>query len=137
LLFIEADPVSQEHSRLGLVADKEKVYRFAIKLHRKYLQDNRSAFNWLERLKGRAFLDALAVTFLQPPAGGDEKLLNLEQELLSALNHASTQVEAVGLSKRLQVLWNQMADEPTALEYISLRRGQPIGWQAVQSLIQE
>lgn len=135
--FIEADPVFREHSRLGLVADKEKVYTFAIKLHHKYLQNNGSAFSWLERLKGRAFLDALAVTSLRPPVGVDEKLLNQEQELLSALNHASTQVEVVDLSERLQVLWNQMADAPTAIEYISLRRGQPLGWQAVQSLLQQ
>jgi tetratricopeptide (TPR) repeat protein len=135
--FIEADPVFRENSRLGLVADKEKVYTFAIKLDRKYLQDNRSAFSWLERLKGRVFLDALAVTSLRPPVGVDDKLLNQEQELLSALNHASTQVEVVDLSERLHILWNQMADAPTAIEYISLRRGQPLGWQAVQSLLQQ
>lgn len=135
--YIETDPVARETARLGLVEDKEKVYRFAVRLHYWHLQDANAAFNWLERLKGRAFLDSLALTPLRPPVKVDKTLLDRERELLAAINHASTQAEVVDLSDRLQAIWKEIAGESSASEYISLRRGEPLGWQAVQSLIQE
>ncbi|NEO98691.1 MAG: tetratricopeptide repeat protein [Symploca sp. SIO2E9] len=135
--FIETDPVAREHSRLGLVMNKEKVYKFAIKLHHQYLENNQSAFNWLERLKGRAFLDSLALTPLRSPASVDEDLLNQEQELLKALSQATTQAEAVNLSEDLHTLWQQMAKKPSATEYVSLRRGQPSSWKEIKVLLQQ
>lgn len=133
--FIEANPVTREYSRLGLVADKEKVYNFAIKLHHRYLQNNKSAFNWLERLKGRVFLDALAITPLRPPGLVDSSLLVQEQELLTALNRASSQTEVVELSERLHKLWEQMKQEVIATEYVSLRLGEPMRWETLKSLL--
>ncbi len=133
--FIEVNPVTREYSRLGLVADKEKVYNFAIKLHHGYLQDRKSAFNWLERLKGRAFLDALAITPLRPPAWVDGTLLEQEQELLAALKRASSQTEVVELSERLHGLWEQMKQEALATEYVSLRLGEPMRWETLKSLL--
>ena len=135
--YIETDPVARETARLGLVEDKEKVYRFAVRLHYWHLQDANAAFNWLERLKGRAFLDSLALTPLRPPVQVDKTLLDRERELLAAINHVSTQAKVVDLSDRLQAIWKEISSEPSASEYISLRRGEPLGWQAVQSLIRE
>ena len=120
-----------------MVEDKEKVYRFAVRLHYWHLQDANAAFNWLERLKGRAFLDSLALTPLRPPVQVDKTLLDRERELLAAINHVSTQAKVVDLSDRLQAIWKEISSEPSASEYISLRRGEPLGWQAVQSLIRE
>jgi len=71
--FIESNPVAAQTARLGLVSDKEKVYKFAIKLHYWYLKLSSVTSNWLEQLKGRAFLDSLALTSLRPPSLADEK----------------------------------------------------------------
>lgn len=109
---------------------------FAIKLHHRYLQDNKNAFNWLERLKGRAFLDALAITSLRTPDLVDSLLLVQEQEMLTALNWASSQTEVVELSERLYALWEQMKQEAIATEYVSLRLGEPMRWETLQSLLQ-
>jgi tetratricopeptide (TPR) repeat protein len=133
--YIETDPVARETARLGLVEDKEKVYRFAVRLHYWHLQDANAAFNWLERLKGRAFLDSLARTPLRPPVKVDKTLLDREREWLAAINHVSTQVSVVDLSDRLQAIWKEIAGEPAASEYVSLRLGEPVSWQTVQSLL--
>jgi hypothetical protein len=133
--YIETDLVARETARLGLVEDKEKVYRFAVRLHYWHLNDPNAAFNWLERLKGRAFLDSLALTFLRPPVKVDKTVLDRERELLAAINHVSTQVSVVDLSDRLQAIWKEIAGEPAASEYVSLRLGEPVSWQTVQSLL--
>lgn len=133
--FIEINPVARETARLGLVSNKEKVYKFAIKLHQWYLKLTSVSFNWLERLKGRAFLDSLALTSLQPPSITDEKLLLKERELLTAINGASTQAEVMELSDRLQTLWEQMANDPATREYVSLRRGLPLKFEEVKTCL--
>ncbi|MDZ8226733.1 tetratricopeptide repeat protein [Nostoc sp. ChiVER01] len=134
--FIESNAVATETARLGLISDKEKVYKFAIKLHYWYLKLSSVTFNWLERLKGRAFLDSLALTPLRPPSITDKKLLERERELLVAINRASTQVEVVELSDRLHTLWEQMVtSDPAASEYVSLRRGLPLKFEDVKACL--
>lgn len=134
--FIESNAVATETARLGLVSDKEKVYKFAIKLHYWYLKLSSVTFNWLERLKGRAFLDSLALTPLRPPSITDKKLLERERELLVAINRASTQVEVVELSDHLHTLWEQMATTDSASsEYVSLRRGLPLKFEDVKACL--
>lgn len=135
--FIEADPLSREMARLGLVTGKEKVYTYAIQLHCGYLKDNCSAFDWLERFKGRVFLDGLALTPIRSPTLGDTMLLDQERDLLKALRNASTQVEVVDLSDRLHILWNQMATDPMAAEYVTLRRGEPTRWETLKGLLHQ
>lgn len=134
--FIESNPVATETARLGLVSDKEKVYKFAIKLHHWYLRLSSVSFNWLERLKGRAFLDSLALRPLRPPSLADEKLLKKESELLATINRASTQAEVVELSDRLHTLWEQMVSDPAASEYVSLRRGLPLTFDDLKTCLQ-
>jgi tetratricopeptide (TPR) repeat protein len=134
--FIEADRVAREIARLGLVSDKEKVYTFAIKLHHRHLKLTGITFNWLERLKGRAFLDSLALTPLRTPSISDEKLLERERELLATINRASTQAEVVELSDCLHTLWEQMASDPAASEYVSLRRALPLTFDNLKTCLQ-
>jgi hypothetical protein len=124
--YAEAQIVDEQTARLGLVANKEKVYVFAIQLHKYYLRDASGAFNWLERLKSRAFLDALALTPLDPPDIADNTLLDREREVFSALRHAITQNEVVALNDCLHAVWDAMSTDPAAGEYVALRRGEPI-----------
>lgn len=133
--FIESNPVAAQTARLGLVSDKEKVYKFAIKLHYWYLKLSSVTFNWLERLKGRSFLDSLALTPLLSPPLADEKLLERERELLAAISRASTQAEVVELSDRLHTLWEEMTSDPASSEYVSLRRGLPLKFEDVKACL--
>ncbi|KAI9130020.1 tetratricopeptide repeat protein [Acaryochloris sp. CCMEE 5410] len=133
--FMSADAISQETARLGLVSNKEKVYTFAIKLHQTYLQDNTAAFNWLERLKGRVFLDGLALTSLRSPAIAEGDLLAQEQTILTSLQQATTQADVITLSQQLNLLWDRMATNLAAAEYVTLRRAEPICLKALLSCL--
>jgi tetratricopeptide (TPR) repeat protein len=134
--FIEKDAIAQETARLGLVANKEKVYSFAIRLHHHQLHDDCAAFNWLERFKGRVFLDGLAATSLHLPSLIDSALLDREQELFTALAQATTQAEAITLNEQLHTLWSQIATDPAAAEYVTLRQARPLRWELIQSVLQ-
>jgi tetratricopeptide (TPR) repeat protein len=134
--FIEANPIARESARLGLVTDKEKVYTFAVQLHFLYLKSTKSAFNWLERLKGRVFLDALSLTPLHSSTLIDVTLIDNENELLRDLNNASTQTQVVDLNERLHALWDRMATDPVANEYLTMRRSEPVNWETIKALLQ-
>ncbi|MGK7874661.1 MAG: hypothetical protein AB4426_15560 [Xenococcaceae cyanobacterium] len=55
--------------------------------------------------------------------------------MLADLNRASRQTEVVELSERLHELWEQMKQEAIATEYVSLRLGEPMRWETLQSLL--
>jgi tetratricopeptide (TPR) repeat protein len=116
--FITTDQTLTDEARLAIVADKDAVYTFAVHLQQHYLRDVAEAFTWLERLKGRVFLDALAVTPLRLPSI-NEALVVEEQALLAARRHAVSQAEVVALSDSLQTIWSRMGAEPTAAEYVA------------------
>ncbi len=128
-MFIEADPVIRQYSLLGLVANKEQIYTTAIQLSNSYLKDPVSAFNWMERLKSRTFLDMLSITQMRSPALRDQSLLKREKELLDLMQKVSTQAEVVDLRESLHALWNKMEVDPAAKEYIAIRKGEPISWE--------
>jgi hypothetical protein len=82
-----------------------------------------------------AFLDALALTPLRPPTQADEALLHRESVLLEALHAAATQAEVVALNEQLHALWDQMAADSAATEYVALRRGRTAGWNDITALL--
>jgi tetratricopeptide (TPR) repeat protein len=135
--WVGNDPIEREILRLGLVANKEKLYNFAIRLTHKHLCDNRTAFNWLEQFKGRVFVDGLATTVLRPPVLVDPTLHQREQSLLAALNQAPSQTVALELNEQLNGIWQQLATYPEASEYVALRQAQPLCWETLQAILQE
>lgn len=125
--FIETSTIATQEAQVGLLSDKEKVYECGILLHRS-INDVSGAFTWLERLKGRSFLDALALTELHPPIQTSaliDALLAREREAFSVLRQTKTQTEAVEIIERLHRLWDEMSADPTTREYVALRRGEP------------
>jgi tetratricopeptide (TPR) repeat protein len=134
--FIDRDAVATESGRLALVADKDKVYTFAVQFHYQYLHDAQGAFTWLERLKGRAFLDHLATTPIRTPDLAHPALIAQERALLDALRRSATQTEGIRLSDQLHALWTQMAHDGAATEYVALRRGRPLLWYEMRALLQ-
>lgn len=135
--FVELNPTGTQDARLALVADKDHVYTFAVQLHYHYLRDRDGALRWLGRLQGRAFLDALATTPLRTPTLRDSSLLEQEAALLAARARASTQAEAVNLGEQLYALWEIMASDPAASEYLTLRRGSPLDAEQVRALLHQ
>jgi hypothetical protein len=126
--YVESDAEDNLTTRVSLVSNKEKVYVFAIQLHTYYRSDPTSALEWIERLKGRAFLDALALQPLSAPPSLDRMLLERETELLDQLRRGVNQATALALGEELQAVWNEMAQDAAAAEYIALRRGEPASW---------
>lgn len=120
------------------MSDKEKVSVTAIQLCYHYLKDTKGAFSWLERLKGRSFLDALALTPVQRPVLADGTLLRRESRLLELLRKATTQTEIVALNEQLHDLWDQMIahSDTDVTEYVTLQRGKPVGWKDIVRLLQ-
>jgi tetratricopeptide (TPR) repeat protein len=125
--FIETSTLATQEAQFGLVSDKERVYTSAIQLHR-MMHNPSGAFTWLERLKGRIFLDALALTDLHPPTQTSailDVLLAKERKALSTLHQAKTQTEVVAIMEQLHRIWDEMSVYPTTREYVALRRGEP------------
>lgn len=140
--FLEADPMSTQLVRLGMTTDdKELVYIDALLLHYYHLHSSEAALHWLERLKGRSFLDELALTPLHAPTGLPPDLCEQEQALLQALRQASSQQTLLARNEQLNQLWSQMLtcaeaeEDPAVAEYVALRRGTPASWQDILWLL--
>lgn len=134
--YLEAGAANDLAARVGLVADKEKVYLFAIQLHAYALRDHRQALDWAERLKGRALLDALAFAPLAAPMALPATLVERERALLQELRQTGRQETALALNEQLNALWNAMAEEESAAAYVAIRRGSPISWEELRQCLQ-
>lgn len=126
--YVESDAENNLATRISLVSNKEKVYVFAIQLQAFYRNEPKSAFEWVERLKGRAFLDALALAPLAPPSSVDRALLKREAGLIEQLRRSGNQAAALALNENLQEIWNEMGQDASTAEYVALRRGEPASW---------
>lgn len=133
--FLQADLTKREEALLGLVSDTEKVYELAVLVSAVYLGDGHAAFGWLERAKSRVFLDVLALTSLRPPPAADPSLLDEERSLLEALRAAPSGISALDIGERLHAVWDSLAADPAAAEYVALRRGAPLEWEEVRGLL--
>ena len=133
--FVQSDSTEREKALLGVVSGTEKVYELAIQISAIHLENGRAAFDWLERAKSRVFLDILALTSLRSPATADPALLVEERSLLEKLGETSTGMAALDIGERLQAVWDRLAADPHAAEYVAMRRGAPLGWEEVRSLL--
>lgn len=133
--FVQGGSAEREEALLGLVSDTEKVYELAILVSAVYLGDSRAAFDWLERAKSRAFMDILALTSLRLPAVASPALLAEEQALLEELRESLTGIAALATRERLHGVWDLLATDSAAAEYVAMRRGAPLGWEDVRHLL--
>jgi hypothetical protein len=132
--FAQVDRLAQDEARTGLVANQARLYRFAIRLTYRYLRDKIAVFNWVQRAKGRAFLDALTITKLHPPDVKDESSLHQESVLLEQLNQEANQIHMIDFLDKLHEVWAQMATSGLD-EYVALRRGDPVRWKEIAILL--
>ncbi|MFP2931878.1 hypothetical protein ACLESO_43240, partial [Pyxidicoccus sp. 3LG] len=85
----ERNPLKAQANRMALVVGKEQVYGLGFDLYLSALRDSAGALLWLERMKGRALLDALAESRLPEPSLPDAALADRERRLREARARAA------------------------------------------------
>jgi tetratricopeptide (TPR) repeat protein len=153
--------IMQEEYRIGFQASRMEAYEAMIKLHGQLATRDQTsteasggraaqAWQYVERARGRAFLDSLSTSFIPPPREIPQDLYEQEElliERLSALSegrHATTADQRATWDEyedtrmRLeQVRQTMLAVAPSAADYVDLRRGQPIRLMTVHELLRE
>ncbi|MFV2020733.1 CHAT domain-containing protein [Micromonospora sp. LOL_023] len=129
------NPLEDQLTRIGFGVDKQQVYRAGFKLAVDHLADAALASRWLERMKGRALLDALAAAAVAPQPGTDHRLLAAERELHAETRQATRYAQLAELHRRLDQLLDQLAADPATAGYAALRRSQPPDWPQVRAAL--
>ncbi|MFY1637632.1 CHAT domain-containing protein [Solwaraspora sp. WMMB335] len=130
-----ADPVEDQLTRIGFGVDKQQVYRAGFTLAVDHLGDVALASRWLERMKGRALLDALAAATLPQQAVAGHQLLVAERELRAAARRATRYAQLADLHRRLDQLFERMAADATTAGYAALRQARPPQWSQVRAAL--
>lgn len=135
-LFARQD--SRENFAREFEAFFEEGFRYFLRVRRRVDR----AFLWLERIKARALLDAVAETdgALTPPPGAEAELVARERALLAQRRRlaerglstpgdsAFARTRWLETTRQLDALWEQMARRPETASYAALRRGHPVSW---------
>lgn len=130
-----AGPLEDQLTRIGFGVDKQQVYRAGFKLAVDHLADPALASRWLERMKGRALLDALAGAVLPHQSEADHRLLIAERELRAEAREVTRYAQLADLHRRLDQLIAQLAADPATAGYAALRRTQPPDWSQVRAAL--
>ncbi len=122
--------------------------------------DYRAALVAAEGGKARTFLDQMGQGAFPPPPGLSSKLLRDEAALIESLRGQEQALSALSggslllserseepssaardlLSQRsrqlnaLDAVWQEMARDPAAREYVAMRRGEPLTWRDMEAL---
>ncbi|HEY4309495.1 MAG TPA: CHAT domain-containing protein [Pirellulales bacterium] len=120
-------------ARMGFAQDKQEVYREGFQLAALLREDNSSAVQWLERMKGRAVLDALAATPLPPDTF--HPLVTRDQELRERKRKVVIFSEVEKLQKDIDDNLAQMAADPGTAGYAALRHTDPPSWMIVREAL--
>jgi CHAT domain-containing protein len=125
--------------------------QLAFQIQSDYLaqQHSERAWEYIERAKSRAFLDSLGTSSFRLPNEIPTDVHKQETKLLESLESfnglRSTQTtdrqhviwdEYQTIRSQLDQLWQEMAQiSPQAQDYVNLRQGQPISFQALKQLM--
>lgn len=137
--------LAAESHRLGFFGTRQGPYvrLVALLVRQEKVGD---AWTTVERSRARSFVDALARTALLMPGSLPEAQAAREQELLALLRLRQEKVaqadgrqlpmllsELAQLRDQLEGLWDDLAIPSP--EYVALRRGEPLDWQALQEVL--
>lgn len=140
------EDIKQEEHRIGYFEGIESAYKYMILLCNQMRNDQPArlieSFEYVERSKGRTFLDCLGHTFLKAPEEIPKALILRENDLLRdrqflylerGKQGVGTLVQIQKLELELAAVWDEMAKiDP---EYVSMRRSKPLNFTEIQSLI--
>lgn len=122
----------RQHLGIAFGGDKQQVYQQGLALAVDDLSDPALAIRWLERMKSRALLDALATATL--PAGR-APLLDRERELLDRRTTAESFAELQDIHRELAAVLDGLAADPVTAGYAALRRSDPPAWPEVRAAL--
>lgn len=120
---------------ISFSVDKQQLYATGFDLAWRLRRDAVDALRWLERMKGRALLDALAHTALPSEIRSDHPLLARELELLERKQGASDALEAVAIQDEMDHLLVEMTADSQTAGYAALRRVAPPDWQELRGAL--
>lgn len=136
LSLVLRDAAATQEARVRLLADDEKVYRFAVDLCASLLGDSGLALDWEERRKSRALVDAMAQTPL--PAFDraiPEEAVAQERALARRIRFSATDREALEATEALEALYQRLEKQLGRNDYLDLRQGRPADWRQVRALL--
>lgn len=139
-----------EESRLQFMGAARELYERLILLCSTKAADPIRALHWLEKSKSRTFAETMGLSLLplrnlpdavRPDWQQEQQLLDHINDLRSSLfsdakdanDSLATQKELHETLRRLNALWDKMAVH--CGEYVALRRGSVISWDALQRLL--
>jgi CHAT domain len=140
----EAELLAAQRSREDFAKAQQRIYDLGFRLHLRILNQPARALLWLERMKARALLDAMAETHgtLEAPPNADpelaakEKRLEGEREQLAAAATTSPR-RWLHVNRELEKVWEAMAGRPETSAYAALRQGHPVGWEDFQRALRQ
>jgi CHAT domain-containing protein len=112
------------------------VYESAFKLKIFEQKDTIGAILWLEKMKGRGFLDALAETILPQPQIENLQLIKQEQALRQEKREIILSSEAIKLQVKIDELLEEMLLDSHTKDYATLRKGEPITWEKLKKTLE-
>lgn len=135
--FADRSPAAQQQTTwIAFGVDKQTVYDIGFQLTWFWQRDSVAALTWLERMKGRALLDALADSVTQPSHADENELLAREQTLREKKRNTAAAAEALEVQKEIDSLLEQMSARRETAGYAALRRGEPAGWEQLRATLQ-
>ncbi|MEA5620651.1 CHAT domain-containing protein [Cronbergia sp. UHCC 0137] len=128
--------IHQQNTWISFGVDKRTVYDTGFQLAWFWQNNCKMALTWLERMKSRALLDALAEITLPSSQISEHKLIQQEQVLLNQKQNAVDVEEAIQLQEQLDSLFKLMSQSSETKDYAFLRSGEIPTWEQVQETLQ-
>lgn len=123
----------RQRSGIGFGVRKQTLYNAGMQVALLGLGDDNLAFEWLERLKSRAFLDTLAD--LTPPNDAlvDDPMIMEELVLREQLFAAADPREAVAIQHSLDAHLEKMTSNPALRTHAKVRLGEVVDWPLLRT----
>lgn len=127
----------RQRSGIGFGVGKQTLYNTGMQVALLGLRDDTLAFEWLERLKSRAFLDTLADLVPPNDALADDPMIREEMALREHLFAAADPREAVAIQRSLDVHVDKMTGNPALRAHARIRLGEVVDWPLLRAQMAE
>ncbi len=155
--------VTQQELRMSFVGSRTDIYsdaiNFCIDMDKKRIlfpmgNSLEKAFEYIERVKSRTFIESLGIAELNPPEELEKEyqhLLTQEKEYLTAIRSIQARQYQIHdeshfiLHEQLREHWNGLEKihdgmeniSPEINEYVSLRRGKPLNYEKLKECLEK
>ncbi|HNM25638.1 MAG TPA: CHAT domain-containing protein [Saprospiraceae bacterium] len=127
----------RQRGGIGFGVDKQTVYDTGMQVALLGLDDHSLAFEWLERLKSRAFLDTLSDLTPPEPALTNNPMIREEMALRETLFTTADPRIAVAIQRDLDALAEKMIHDPALRDHARMRLGEVASWPLLRAQLKE